>query len=237
MWNGFETEEFEFCGRKAMIIFPKGEPNGKLLLKTEYLDAFPNFEIEMLNRGYYSCFVSHPTRWAPDSETIIMADFVKYVAEKLSIEPKCIPVGMSCGGLQAVRLAEMFPELISVLYIDAPVLNLLSLAGLGAGACEDTEAFWREMSKAHGFDKSSIVNFRHSPIDHMDILIKNDIPVVMVYGDVDHVVLYEENGKVLKEYYEENGGKIKVICKNGCDHHPHCLDDVTPIVEFVEKYI
>ena len=77
------------------------------MLKTEYLDAFPDFEIAMLQRGYTLCFVSHPTRWAPDSETKVMAEFVKFVAAELGMEPKVIAIGMSCGGLQAARLAEL----------------------------------------------------------------------------------------------------------------------------------
>lgn len=35
--------------------------------------------------------------------------------------------------------------------------------------------------------------------------------------------------------FEEHSGTIKVIAKSMCEHHPHGLEDVTPIVEFVEK--
>ncbi len=234
LWNDFELEEFIFEERKAKLVYPKTKPNGKLLLKTEYWDAFPAFEIEMLNRGYYLCHVTHCSRWAPDEETIIMAEFVKFVANKLNIEPKCIPVGMSCGGLQAARLAQMYPELVSVLYLDAPVLNILSFAGIGAN--EFNASMWQELVTTYGFNKSSVLAFRNSPIDHMDILIENNIPIIMVIGNADTVVIYEENGKVLEEYYKEKGGILKVIKKTMCGHHPHCLSDPTPIIEFVEKY-
>jgi hypothetical protein len=46
--------------------------------------------------------------------------------------------------------------------------------------------------------------------------------------------LYEENGKVLENFYRENGGILHVICKSMCGHHPHGLDDPMIIVDFVE---
>ena len=131
MWNDFKTKKFIFAERDARIVYPDCDPIGRLLLKTEYLDAFPNFDIEMLKRGYYLINISHRSRWAPDEETDIMAGFVRFCAKELNASERCILEGMSCGGLQAARLAELYPELTAVMYLDAPVLNILSMVGLG----------------------------------------------------------------------------------------------------------
>ena len=48
-------------------------------------------------------------------------------------------------------------------------------------------------------------------------------------------LVWEENGKVLEDYYKANGGDLKVICKSMTGHHPHGLTDPTPIIEFVES--
>ena len=234
MWNDFKTKKFIFAERDATIVYPDCEPNGKMLLKTEYLDAFPNFDIEMLKRGYYLIHISHQSRWAPDEETHIMADFVRHCAKELNASERCVLEGMSCGGLQAARFAELYPELTAVMYLDAPVLNILSMAGLGECKHENLDKVWRELVATYGVSRSTIVNFRKSPIDNMSPLIENNIPVIMLYGNADNIVVYEENGKVLEEYYKEHGGKIKVIAKSMCEHHPHGLEDVTPIIEFVE---
>ena len=235
MFDNYKIEEFYFAERKAVIIYPNCNPNGKILLKTEYLDAFPNFDEAMLDRGYYLIHIYHRSRWAPDVETEIMADFIKYCAKKLDASSKVILEGMSCGGLQAAKLAQSHPELVAVMYLDAPVLNILSMAGLGELSSETACAFWREIVDAYGINKSSIVNFRQSPIDNMAPLTENNIPVIMLYGNSDNVVIYHENGKVLEEYYKEKGGNIKVIAKSMCGHHPHGLDDPTPIIEFIEE--
>ena len=234
MWNEFKSETFIFAERQATIVYPDCEPNGRLLLKTEYLNAFPNFDIEMLKRGYYLIHISHRSRWAPDEETAIMAEFVRYCAGEFGTSERCVLEGMSCGGLQAARFAELYPELAAVLYLDAPVLNILSMAGLGECRAEGMDIRWRELVATYGVSKSTIVNFRKSPIDNMVPLIEHNIPVIMLYGNADNIVIYEENGKVLETYYKENGGIIKVIAKSMCEHHPHGLEDVTPIIEFVE---
>ena len=160
------------------------------------------------------------------------------MAEKLGIEAKCILVGMSAGGFQAAKFAESYPELASVLYLDAPALNILSMVGLGECTEPSMPVRWRELVNAYGFDKSSIVNFRKSPIDNMEPLIENDIPVVMLYGTADNVVLYNENGKVLEDFYKERGGRIDVIAKTMAAHHPHGLpSDPELLIELVEKYL
>jgi len=235
MWNDFETKEFVFEERKAIIVYPKVKANGRILLRTEYFDAFPAFDIAMLERGYHLIHLYQRSRWAPDEEIDIMARFACYCAELLNAEKRLVLEGLSCGGLQAARFAEKYPELSAVLYLDAPVLNILSMVGLGECKGDFVEKYWREIVASFGVSRSTIVNFRKSAIDNMEPLIQNNIPVIMVYGNSDNMVIYEENGKVLENFYMDNGGTIKVICKSMCGHHPHGLDDPEIIVEFVEK--
>lgn len=234
-FNAFRGEEFRFEDQTATVLYPDGTPNGKIVFRTEYLGAFPNFEQAMLRRGYYVINVTHPNYYAEYEHIHQMARFVREMAAKLGASEKCILSGVSAGGLQAFRFALLYPELVSVAYLDAPVLNLLSLAGFGDA--ERDEALWRNLSRIYNFTESSILVYRDSPIDHLDEFMKLDIPVVMVYGDSDTVVPYHENGKVLEDYYKAHGGKLAVFGKKGCDHHPHGLEDPTPIIEFVEQFV
>ncbi|MBE6689338.1 MAG: alpha/beta hydrolase [Ruminococcaceae bacterium] len=238
MLSKFKYKEFYFEERKAIIYYPSCEPNGRMLLKTEYLCAFPNFDAAMLDRGYHLIHIFKESCWAPDYETERMARFVKYCANELNASERCVVEGMSCGGLQGAKLAELHPELVAVLYLDAAVLNILSMAGLGEIKCDEADMvyMWRELVAAYGVNRSTIINFRKSPIDNMAPLIENNIPVIMLYGAADNTVVYEENGKVLEDYYKEHGGTIKVIAKSMCKHHPHGLDNPAPIIEFCEKH-
>ena len=58
IWNGFDRIDFLFEGRKAILVFPKDENKcNKWMLKTEYFDAFPQFEIDMVSRGWHLAFI------------------------------------------------------------------------------------------------------------------------------------------------------------------------------------
>lgn len=233
-WNGFKCEEFDFKGRNAIAVLPEN-PNGSWLFKTEYFGAFPDLEIEMLKRGFAVLHVNNITRWNKHPEdTDIKAQFADFASKKYNLKKTCVPVGMSCGGMQAIYFAAKYPEYVSAMYLDAPVINLLSCpAGLGGKA---TDALYAEFQAATGMSISKLLSFRNHPLDHFEALVENDIPVFLVAGDSDGTVPFEENGALLDEYYKKHGGKIETVVKPGCDHHPHGLSDNTPIIEFILKY-
>lgn len=230
-YNGFRMEEFDFCGRKGIIVFPKQADKGRnWILKTEYFDAFPNAEISLLEKGYHLTFVSNKTRWCLDEDLEIKQGFVQYVKKQYHLAGKCVIVGMSCGGMIGVKYAARYPEDVSVLYLDAPVMNLLSCpAGIGKGGDDMLKEFYQ----ATHVTLSELINYREHPVDFVPVLAENRIPVLLVCGDSDTVVPYEENGKQLYAYYQKHGGTIKLILKKGCGHHPHGLDDPGEIVAFI----
>ena len=232
-WNGFPCINFEFHGRKAILVKPKQQCRGrKWLFKTEYFSAFPDFQLEMLEKGYHVAYLQNKTRWHDASDDEEKEAFCEFLHREFQLHPKCVPVGMSCGGMHAVYFAAKYPERIAALYLDAPVLNLLSCpAGIGMAGDDMYEEFVRDT----GMTKSDLINYRNHPIDHAGELLKNQIPIFLVAGDSDRVVPYAENGKVLYEYYSHHGGEIIQVIKPGCDHHPHGLLNNNPLVEFVEK--
>ena len=65
-WQGFKGFAFAFEGLPAKLIKPNCKPNGKWLLKAEYFDAFPETEIELLNRGWHLAYNQNYNRWAED---------------------------------------------------------------------------------------------------------------------------------------------------------------------------
>ncbi|MBQ8340173.1 MAG: alpha/beta fold hydrolase [Clostridia bacterium] len=233
-WQGFERLDFIFEGRDAIVVCPK-EPNParNWLLKTEYFGAFPAFEIEMLQRGYHVAHIKSSTRWCPPADTDTRAAFCDFLIRELHLAPRCVPVGMSCGGMQAVYFAAKYPQYVSALYLDAPVLNLLSCP-CGVGAAKDI--LYEEFVKAMGLTVSDLINYRQHPIDFADMLIQEHIPVALVCGDSDCIVPYAENGQVLAEKYRSSTVPFFEVLKPGCDHHPHGLEDNAPLINFVERY-
>ncbi len=231
IWMGFRRIDFTFEDREAILILPKETDDGKWLYKTEYFGAFPDFEIEMVKNGWHLAYLQNKSRWCLPEDIDIKARFCDYLHEKFGLQVKCIPVGMSCGGMHGVYFAAKYPQYIAGLYLDAPVMNLLSCpCGIG----DAQGGMYEEFYSHTGMTKSQLINYRNHPVDHIDALIAHKIPVFLVCGDSDRVVPYHENGAILKEKYDKAGLPIQFVLKPGCDHHPHSLADVQPLVDFAQ---
>lgn len=232
-WNGFDCESFIFEGREAIVVFPKCEPVGITALKAEYWGAFPDVEIGLLEKGFHLAYVKNRTRFATRDDCDLKARFIKHIGEKYSLKEKCVPIGMSCGGAHAVNFAGYYPELVSCVYIDAPVLNFCSFPG--KMNYDDCEYVWEnEFKEAYpGIKRHQLLQFNEHPINRADTLVENKVPVIMVYGAEDQTVLYSENGLLLQMAYEntELMKVIRVACRG---HHPHGkIGDNSEIIDFI----
>ena len=222
IWAPYRIEEFEFEGTPANIIFPeKTNEKKSWTIKTEYRDAFPETELELLKRGYHVTYLKNKTRFATKEDCDKKARFVKFISEKYGLADKCIPVGMSCGGAHAVNFAGFHPESVKCLFIDAPVLNFLDYPGCLRNA-GNRNTWEKEFRLAYpGMKRGEFLNFDNHPIGKAPILIENKIPVLMLYGTDDTVVYYSENGEMLEEYYADHPGLLTVIKRESQGHHPH----------------
>lgn len=226
--------EFKLDGRDVKLICPDDPRHDrKWLLKTEYLNAFPAFEIDMLSRGYHIAHIKNITRWCKPEDTDARAKLCQFLAKEFGLCKKCMTVGLSCGGMQSVYFAAKYPQYVAAMYLDAPVLNLLSCpCGLGVGE----NKLYEEYVSAMGLTASDLLNYREHPIDMVDGIIANGIPAMLVCGDSDKTVPYVENGKLLSEKYRRSDVPFAEILKKDCDHHPHGLSDLSPLIEFTEKF-
>lgn len=239
-WYGFRKLEFKFEGRDACIVFPKnsGWGNGHWCCKMEYPDAFTELEIDLLKNGFHRAYLRNKNRWGMDEDQDMKAKFADYLEMEFGLCHQFMPIGMSCGGLHSVNFASRYPHRVSVLYLDAPVMNFLSCPmGLGSGISLDNGGGWKELVEAYGFTTSSVLTYREHPIDRIPILIKNKIPVVLVYGEKDVTVPYVENGEILEKAYRKCGIPLWCKGKKECGHHPHGLENRKELLEFIRSQI
>lgn len=238
LWMGYRCEQLQFEGYDAIIVFPEeGTANGYLAVKTEYWGAFAEWaEIPLLQRGFHVCYIRNKNRFGINEDLDRKARFIRYVQQTYKLQDKCVPVGMSCGGLVAVKLAARYPEMISCMYLDAPVINYMSWP-CGFGIARNVPKDHTEIMGALGLnDIGEVLAYREMPLDKLSALVANKIPVVMVSGDSDQAVPYCENGRFLERAYRDGGVKIEVYIKPGGDHHPHGLADSKPVMDFIVKY-
>ena len=240
-WNGYPMERFEFEGKPAVLVFPReGRANGRLAVKTEYWDAFPEaIELELLHAGFHLCYVENNNRWGVDADLDRKARFVTHLCEKYGLDRWTVPVGMSCGGLMAIKQAVYKSDNICCLYLDAPVLNYMSCpCGFGVGTALDGDPLVREILAALEMKSiSQLICYREMPMDKIPQLVSAKIPVVMVAGGVDTTVPYCENGILLQRAYEMADLPITVFMKPDCAHHPHGWTTPTQVLEWILKYV
>jgi alpha-beta hydrolase superfamily lysophospholipase len=89
--------------------------------------------------------------------------------------------------------------------------------------------------KLYGLTEEEALKFTGNPVDALEPLADQKVPILSICGDSDDAVPYQENTSILAERYKKMDGPIEVILKPGIGHHPHSLKDPTRIVDFILK--
>jgi pimeloyl-ACP methyl ester carboxylesterase len=66
-------------------------------------------------------------------------------------------------------------------------------------------------------------------------LARNDVPVLQICGSIDP--LLGRNALAIENMYQQFGGRISMMVKDGFGHHPHSLVDPKPIADFIEQSV
>ena len=131
----------------------------------------------------------------------------------------------------AFAWADKYPETVSALYVDAPVCDITSWPG------RHQPEFWNGFLVEWGVkDEDVDSNFTGNAINHLPRMAKAGIPIISVCGGADEGVPYDENMHKVRDAYQAMGGVVEVIVKPDCGHHPHSLEDPTPVVDFIKAH-
>lgn len=219
------TYTFMFNGHEATVIVPTNA-NGEWIWKTEFLYAFDQAEQALLNDGYTRVYYSVSDRYGSPKAIRAMHAFYKHVIKAFNLKPKCHLFGFSRGGLYAFNFALFYPECTASVYLDAPVLDVKSWPL--DGSFEQGQLF-----EELGLTKETLPLYNENPVDNFEEFFSLNLPVLVVAGAKDSLVAFKDNAKKMIDYCAANGIPLKSIIKPECDHHPHSLEDVTPIAEFL----
>lgn len=130
---------------------------------------------------------------------------------KRGFSPKPIMLGQSRGGMMTLAWAFRNPDKVKAWVGIYPVCNLASWPLTRSEAIT---------LKDFGMNKEELVAHlgEFNPIDHLDGLLANKVPMFVVHGDSDVVVPYDDNTKIVKARYEAGGGSIQVKIIPGEGH-------------------
>lgn len=240
-WHGYVKHDFEVDGRKVLVVSPKvAAPGLPWVWHGEFFGHKPAPDIALLGQGYHLAYMGVSDMFGAPTAVGYWDKFYAELTGKYGLSKKPSLVGLSRGGLYVYNWAIAHPDKVSCIYVDAPVCDFKSWPGgkgIGFGEGPGTSTEWAKLLKAYSFkDTAEAVAYTGNPVDNLAPLAKAKIPLLHIYGDADEVVPWQENSGKVIERYRALGGEIEVIAKPGVKHHPHGLEDSTPIVEFIVKH-
>ncbi len=238
-WHGCVRHHFKINGCAAWVVTPKTPRLGNhWVWCTEWPDAFAERTgtDHFLKAGFYYIHIEVGTMSLASPPALTnMEAFYQHIVSK-GLNSKGTLTGVSRGGLYAYRFAAAHPERVICIYGDAPVCDFKSWpmgVTKGARSPEGVKA----LLELYGFkDEAEARAYRGNPIDNLEPLAKAGIPLIHVVGDADNAVPPEANSAIVEQRYKALGGTIQVFHKPGGGHHPHGLDDPTPVVELIKNY-
>lgn len=236
-WNGYDKYDFEVDGKPVLVVAPKVAAPGKpWVWHGEFFGHKPAPDIALLGKGFHIAYMKLPDMLGSPPAVKHWNAFYQELTTKHGFSKKPALVGLSRGGLYCYNWAIANPDKVSCIYADAPVCDFRTWPGGKAGGVKGDPKNWALVLKLWGFkDEAEAMAAKVNPVDNLEPLAKNHVPLLHVYGDADEVVPWKENTGVIAERYKALGGSITLIAKPGVKHHPHGLEDSTPIVDFIQK--
>jgi pimeloyl-ACP methyl ester carboxylesterase len=237
-WRGYSRHHFTVDGCPAWVVEPAQPlPGNPWTWCMEFPDAFTERTgvPQLLEKGFHHVHIEVGNTHGSPAALKHFDAFYRVLVEH-GLAKKGALIGLSRGGLYAYNWAAENPDKITCIYGDAPVCDFKSWpAGKGAG--EGSKDDWEALIKNYGFkDEAEALAYTKNPVDQLAPLARAGIPLLHVVGDDDHVVPVAENTGLIEERYKALGGEIQVIHRAGVGHHPHGLDDPTPVVVFILKH-
>lgn len=234
-FHGFSCAEFLFKGRKARIVKPKFTAKGKpWIWRARFWNHEPQTEIALLKLGFHVVYCDVSELFGNPGAIHIWNEFYNYLRKK-GLAKKAVLEGMSRGGVYVYNWAVENPRKVACIYADNPVLDLKSWPG-GKGVGPGSKKEWDTFLKDYDLQTpKEIEEFKGSPLNKTQQIVKGKYPMLHVCGDADEIVPIQENTLPFIKLIREAGGEIELILKPGGKHHPHSLKDPKPIVDFILK--
>ncbi|MEO9511248.1 MAG: sialate O-acetylesterase [Flavobacteriaceae bacterium] len=233
---GYQMLDSTLNGVKFKLVFPKKNDSEKpWIWRARFWGHEPQTDLALLEKGFHVAYIDVAGLFGNEQAIRIWDDFYEFMVTKFKLNPKVVLEGMSRGGLIVFNWANRNAEKVAAIYVDAPVCDFKSWpAGKGVGT--GSVKAWGHCLEQYGFSEEIALQYSANPIDHMEHLASQKIPILSVVGDADKVVPVSENTTLIEQRLLSLGWKMTIIHKPNIGHHPHSLEDPKPIVNFVLKH-
>lgn len=235
-FHGYTMYSFEYQDRQCRIVAPRRAAEGNpWLWRARFFGHRPEVDLALLNKGFFVAYMDVADLYGSPRAVELWNGFYDLLTTRYRFSQRVALEGMSRGGLMVFNWAAEHPEKVACIYADAPVCDIKSWPGglmAGMGSPED----WEKCLGVYELTEQQAHQFEGNPVDKAVTLAKNNVPLLIVSGDSDQIVPYEENAVALVNAYRAQKGRdIKTIIKEG-EGHVHGLNNASPIIRFVLQH-
>jgi lysophospholipase L1-like esterase len=235
-WHGYPKHDLVVADKPVTVVAPQTAAVGlPWVWHGEFFGHKPNPDIALLEKGFHIVYMKINDMLGGPPAVELWNQCYHELTSKYNFGTKPALVGLSRGGLYCYNWAIANPDKVSCIYGDAPVCDFKSWPG-GKGKGKGDPKNWSLVLKLWSFpDEATALASKANPVDNLEPLAKQHVPLLHVFGDADDVVPWDENTGLIESRYKKLGGEIQLIRKEGVGHHPHGLTDSKPIVDFIVK--
>lgn len=127
-YHGGTQCNYDYNGRLLIIVQPakRRAEVCPWVWRAEFFDAFPAVDIALLEKGYVIVYYCLSDMYGCPQAVLEMKRAHDFVVKEFSLCEKADIFGFSRGGLYASNYAVKYPNDVSSLYLDAPVMDIRS---------------------------------------------------------------------------------------------------------------
>jgi len=229
-------ETFTVEGRPAFLILPEKRDTAKPTPWVWYAPTLPNLPAKeetwmferFLEAGIAIAGIDVGESMGKPAGRALFTAFHKELVTKRGMAAKPCLLARSRGGLMLYNWAAENPQSVAAIAGIYPVGDLASWPGLARA------------SAAYGLTEAQLAAqlTDHNPIDRLAPLARAGIPIMHIHGDNDTVVPLEKNSGLIKQRYDELGGRmtLEVIKDGGHDMKDHWFKN-QPLVLFIIRQL
>jgi len=237
IYNGYDRYDFVVDGCPTIVVVPRASAAGRpWIWRAEFFNAFPQVDLALLAKGFHLVYINVGNTFGCPDALKHWDVLYRELTGKYGLSPKPVLEGLSRGGLYCFNWAADNPDKVACILADNAVLDFKSWPG-GKGKGKGSPRDWTKLLADYHFaSEAEALAYPKNPVDNLEPLARAGVPLFLLCGDADDVVPYPENGAIVQQRYEKLGAPVRVLIKKGMGHHPHGLDDPTPVVEFILQH-
>ncbi len=239
-WKGFERLDFTWENKEVRLVKPnEAAPGNPWIWRARFPDWHTEADSILVAEGFHLVYINTNNQYGSPKAVATWNSLYQHVTTHYQLQKKVALMGVSRGGLFVYNWAKANPNKVACIYAEAPVCDFTSWPMGKNGKRSDSD--WKQLKAEYGFatDKEAIA-YANKPVDNLEALAREKVPVLHMIGLQDKVVPPEENTFVLIDKYIRLGGIATVVpCTEGKQNlEGHHFDIETPrrVADFIKYH-